>query len=183
MFTACAFWMMKIMTTASPIVPAISPVRAPLILVCARRRLAALGAPDPLADGVGSVPIGSVLAGSVLAGSVLIGSVPAGAVAAASVADGLVLGARVLVAEAVGGMVMGGAVAVASRCVLVMALLLSRMNEPLRSWLASVPTLEAGAVGPLLSRVALSGYGRKTKLAILFWNIGDRFSEWRAGAS
>ena len=173
MFTACAFWMMKIMTTASPIVPAISPVRAPLILVCARRRLAALGAPDPLADGVGSVLIGSVL----------IGSVPAGAVAAASVADGLVLGARVLVAEAVGGMVMGGAVAVASRCVLVMALLLSRMNEPLRSWLASVPTLEAGAVGPLLSRAALSGYGRKTKLAILFWNIGDRFSEWRAGAS
>ena len=37
MLTACAFWMMKIITTVSPAAAAIMPVRMPLIRVCSRR--------------------------------------------------------------------------------------------------------------------------------------------------
>jgi hypothetical protein len=58
--TACAFWMMKIITTMRPAKPAISPVRMPLIRVCIRPALAGGGAASgcgdaPLADGGGRV--------------------------------------------------------------------------------------------------------------------------------
>src|SRR5258708_18530341 len=58
MFTACAFWMVKIITTMRATTPAISPVRRPLIRVCSRRRRGACGADwgggaEPLAEGRG----------------------------------------------------------------------------------------------------------------------------------
>src|ERR1039458_1096008 len=62
MLTACAFWMMKIITTMRPRTPAIRPVRMPLILVCARRRGGACGGgggAEPLAEGGGSVVVRS----------------------------------------------------------------------------------------------------------------------------
>src|SRR5438105_10946656 len=72
MLTACAFWMTKISTTVRAAVPAISPVRMPLIFVRIRLRPAACGAgaggAEPLADGGGMVlvvPRGAV--GSVMA--------------------------------------------------------------------------------------------------------------------
>src|SRR5258708_16564625 len=60
MFTAWAFWMMKIITTMRAATPAISPVRKPLIRVCSRRRRGACGADwgggaEPLAEGRGRV--------------------------------------------------------------------------------------------------------------------------------
>ncbi len=73
MFTACAFWMMKIITTARAATPVIRPVRIPLIRVRAGRREGAGGAggfgggggAEPLAEGGGSVlvaPCGSGVA-------------------------------------------------------------------------------------------------------------------------
>src|SRR5258708_36398477 len=64
MFTACGFWMMKIITTIRPATPAISPVRIPLIRVCILLVLSACagagegGELEPLAEGGGN---GSVL--------------------------------------------------------------------------------------------------------------------------
>jgi len=61
--TACAFWMMKIITTVRPAAPAISAVRMPLIRVCAGRSVGrgggggAWGA-EPLAEGGGRVLVG-----------------------------------------------------------------------------------------------------------------------------
>src|SRR5580700_3208813 len=58
MFTACAFWMMKIITTMRARAPTIRPVRMPLILVCARR--GGGGGADglePLAEGGGAVVV------------------------------------------------------------------------------------------------------------------------------
>src|SRR5260370_5662603 len=72
MFTACAFWMVKIITTMRATTPAISPVRRPLIRVCSRRRRGGRGADwgggaEPLAEGRGRVMVvGCGAAGSVM---------------------------------------------------------------------------------------------------------------------
>jgi hypothetical protein len=68
MLTACAFWMMKIITTMSPRTPAIRLVRKPLIRVCARRcggacRADEGGGVEPLGEGGGSVVVVSGGAG------------------------------------------------------------------------------------------------------------------------
>ena len=60
MVTACAFWMMKISTTARTAVPAISATRMLLILVRSCRGRGAdaaggAGGAEPLADGGGRV--------------------------------------------------------------------------------------------------------------------------------
>src|SRR6202045_2422395 len=60
MFTARAFWMMKMITTIRIAAPAIRPVRMPLIRVRAGRRGGAWGAglgggAEPLGEGGGSV--------------------------------------------------------------------------------------------------------------------------------
>jgi hypothetical protein len=73
MFTACAFWMMKIITTARATTPVIRPVRMPLIRVLTGRRggaggtggLGGGGGAEPLTEGGGSVlvaPCGSGVA-------------------------------------------------------------------------------------------------------------------------
>src|SRR5258708_27410208 len=73
MFTACAFWMVKSITTMRATTPAISPVRRPLIRVCSRRRRGGRGADwgggaEPLAEGRGRVMVvGCGAAGSVMA--------------------------------------------------------------------------------------------------------------------
>ena len=72
MSTACGFWMMKIITTVRPAMAAISPVRAPLIRVCSRRRAGAGtetggGGAESLAAGGGRVAVvGRGAAGSVM---------------------------------------------------------------------------------------------------------------------
>ena len=73
MFTACVFWMMKIITTMRTAKPAISPVRMPLIRVCMRRRRGAGGGGggggglEPLAEGGGRVLVAACgAAGSVM---------------------------------------------------------------------------------------------------------------------
>src|SRR5580692_7622684 len=60
MLTACAFWMMKISTTMSRAVPAISAVRMLLILVRIGLRAGASGAggAEPLVEGGGRVLVG-----------------------------------------------------------------------------------------------------------------------------
>src|SRR5690349_7532713 len=71
MFTACAFWMMKISTTVRARTPTISAVRMPLIRVDSRSRLGAgaggLAGAEPLAEGGGRVPVPCGAADSVMA--------------------------------------------------------------------------------------------------------------------
>jgi hypothetical protein len=61
MFTACAFWIMKISTAVRARTPTISQVRMPLIRVESRSRFGAvtsgLAGAEPLAEGGGRVPV------------------------------------------------------------------------------------------------------------------------------
>ena len=73
MFTACAFWMMKIITTMRAAMAAIRPVRMPLIRVRSARRAGGCGATgggraEPLREGGGTVVVAACgAAGSVMA--------------------------------------------------------------------------------------------------------------------